>query len=609
MEGKIIKFVCRGDFYFTVEKTLTDKIRAKKVYLGSFVSVEKGGKNDSAPTNCMLDTQYCLKEVWLNFPLDHSSTPQHRHFWDYFPFEGENIREILAKNEDTERFINDVKKSLIDVFENKVNGVDDPFYKCMIIEPKYDKFSVEDFPSPIEKIDCMLQIVSGLKQLRSSNFFENRIVLAHRDLKFLNVMVEKGDTKKIIRLIDFPSIKTIDINSSGSDDATVLGSFSASNTAPEDVVDEYVVDEKVDVWALGGMLAEIFGVWSYSQNSEAVRNPLRILVSVERLPLTDQKACENFYRKKDSEFPSSGSSRCGWLEQTLKNKNISADWTSIGTGYKTVRKLFREALVIDPEKRIRLDDFEKQLERIKQQMERANVASGHSKNKKQFFIFDSTQIAYYKASYLNAAKAVMSNESEIIPVFYKWNNRNGILVSNPNCLSGDDEDGIATIEALEEALGDKKATSNTDYSKSELKACLYDVLQLFKSGGNNYDSAIHIFTPILPRENNMCPFKSGGQKLEVTDILKECQDIKIYVHVPESETSGKEDWYSVESFVQCSGRRKTKEPIVTKPDEKKGVSVVEAPVSPKKRQGRVLGGKRKTDSQTKYNFDSGGHKG
>lgn len=581
-------FDYRGKYYFTVEKRLTAAKRKKQVFLGKFVSKTNGGKNDEAPHNCKLDTTYCLKMVKFDFPIKGFSAPQLRHFWDFFPFEGDNIREILAINIGTENFINDVNNGTIDVFENTVADGSTIHYTCMMIEPKYAAFSIDFFPSAAEKIDCMLQIISGLKQLRSAPFLNGKSVVAHRDLKFKNVMVEKKGKKRNLRLIDFPSVKISDYTSLEIDeddddsDGTSLGGFSQSNSAPENLISEYNISPKTDVFALGGMLAEIFKVWSSIDS----HNPLYILIENSSTAWENPADFADFYRQKNKAYPYFGESTPGWLEKSLEELGFSADWDSIGPAANSIKSLFRAATVIDPEKRISFEDFETRLKYINNIILRNSEKTVKSENKsipktettpmakpkikKQFFLFDLANLDAHKNAYYTEAQMVMKGKHdpwEIVPIRYSWFNELSIAASE-DMLSDTGENNLSSVAELRHYLTNLPSYSISPSFKSPLKACIFSVLQLLTPDNEDYYPELHIFTAIPPTEENMCSLKftdadTGKPKfLSAGEILEKHKSLKIVVHAPESAIAETEDWYTIAPFKTVIEPTKKDEPIL-----------------------------------------------
>ena len=140
----------------------------------------------------------------------------------------------------------------------------------------------------------MHQVICGIEQLMSDKTLNSHKIVAHRDLKFENIMQEDlADGSKRFRIIDFPTVKLSAKNDGHMVDYTHLGFFSYSNTAPEDVVEDYEVSEKTDVFALGMMLAELFGIWEYTLS----RNPLSLLFKcVRTVDVSNSVECSKFFK-------------------------------------------------------------------------------------------------------------------------------------------------------------------------------------------------------------------------------------------------------------------------------------------------------------------------
>ena len=539
---KVIEFEHCGTFNFTVFEEL-NKNRDKKIYIGKFES----NRNEGAPENCECDKLYCMKKAKIVFPNDDFKHPQERHYWDFFSFEGENIREILAMNTGAIQFNQDIQSGKLDVFNNN-NGAE-AIYDCITIEPCYENFNLNDFSSVSEKIDCMKQIVAGLKQLMGSELFVNAHVTAHRDLKIRNVMVEKKENgEKVLRLIDFPSIKTEFDNASEVDpNRTVEGAFSYSNTTPEDVLEEYQVTEKNDVFVLGCILLELFGVYSY----ETIRNPLHIMFKMSNLDIRKKDECANFYKKMQSDYSFEDATKVNWLENFLVENNVYPNWDNIDACKNQIRALFRASTAINPDDRISLDEFEKELNVIKSSLP-ANSQSKPQGLKKTLFLIDVKDFKLHKDVYISKMTEFMKGkwlDIEPVIVGYGWADGNPVLQPTEELVAITEDpirystDMISVIEKLPASKGS---------DKSRLKGCLYEAIKYMK--GTNCTSDIHIFTPIPPTENNMCAFQRAEKtelysteirSLTAREIISEYEGLEVFVYTYRGAI---DSWYKPEFF-------------------------------------------------------------
>ena len=530
----IIKFDYEGTFSFTVTKVLNEE-RAKKVYIGKFES----NRNDFAPKNCVCDKLYCMKKAKIAFPIDDFNRPQKRHFWDFFSFNGDNIREIIAMNNGAINFNNDIQSGQIDILNNN-NGVLSNVYDCITIEPYYQDFNAKDFPSALEKIDCMKQIVAGLKQLMSSELFSSAHITAHRDLKFRNVMVDKKENgEKILRLIDFPSIKTeVDNGSKITFDQTSEGAFSYSNTTPEDVIEEYPVTEKNDVFALGCMLLEIFGVCSF----EKIENPLYILFKKSNLDIEDKEACAKFYMELQNKYPFEGIKEKNWLESFLENHNIYINWDNIDSCKKEIKELFRAATAINPINRVSLNQFEEGLNKIEMTLSRAPQSKPKGM-RKEIFLIDTKDLVSHRFVYISRIQEIMKGkwwDIEPVIIGFDWVDNNTVLQPIGTLVSLSDE-SICYSTELSSAVAKLNSTSAS--YKSCLKGCLFEVIKYME--GTNCTSNIHIFTSVPPTEDNMCPFQYADEddfneikSFTAREIVGEELNVIVYTYQGRTEA-----WY------------------------------------------------------------------
>ena len=204
---------------------------------------------DAVPDGFVKEKEYCLFVYEHNtdvYACEGRRIPGCRQFWDLYPFGGEHIREILLLDDNAER----LQKELMAEGERAMLST--PAGTYMMLEPHYE--DAEDLLKTADvntKLEYLYQCVQALEELYAHSVGDRKVA-AYRDIKLKNTLIEEldGDTFKV-RLIDFA---TIAVGPTG----TVKNIISLGNTAPETVC-EASVDDRVDVWGLGGMLAELFG--------------------------------------------------------------------------------------------------------------------------------------------------------------------------------------------------------------------------------------------------------------------------------------------------------------------------------------------------------------
>lgn len=553
----LIPFVYKGStFLFSPTKCINPSGRDKKVFFGRFAQ-EHNNNYISLPEGIEFDKEYCLKTVFLTFSSNEYLLPPDRHFWDFYPFKGDNLREVIAMNDDAQT-LSEVL-SVTSHRDLKAKLATFSSLSCAIIEPIYSQLDINDFKTPLEKIDCLLQIVSGLKQLFGHSVLANHKIVAHRDLKFGNTVVEKlSDGSKRIRLIDFPSVKTQEPKNTPSANHTQLGFFSYSNTAPEDVLRRYNISEKTDVFALGTMLTEIFKVWDFGE----ICNPLTLLFDCKKdLIVTNWKNCSEFYDMLDRNFKNrTNPDELGWLEIMLDTNNKNAHWNQINQINPSLCKLFRKATNINPKERCSLDEFEKSLLISKNDVITNKVFADHSVSKKiSYFLIDTLNIDEHKNTYVKTVKQIaqITPNTNAAVLTFGWRHKINRMNSDPGALAMNPlaiDDVCCLIARLE-------PTSRENSYASEIKGCLFELSEYLKnqSNYNTFNGEIHIFTPEMPHKDNSCFFEDyikdefGTIKtiyLTNEEICKRFdKSVKIYVHA--YKLSGKlEDasWYTPVPF-------------------------------------------------------------
>ena len=551
------------EYIFTTQNELTSENAYKHIYLGYF-SPEK---NTSLPDGLEFNKEYCLKKAIVTIPLRNSEIPQARHFWDFFPFAGKNLREILSISDDAIRLADLINNGLNPLENNKT--ID--YFRCAVIEPRYEPFRLSDFPTPLEKIDCMLQIIFGLKQLTENRVLRKLKIVAHRDLKFSNVVVEKmTDGSRRIRIIDFPSIKAIPCNDTAEGEAkdvnrTQLGAFSRSNTAPEDVLRKYEISKKTDVFALGTMLAEIFQVWDYN----GITNPLTLLFTLHNIDTSDAQECGKFFETFDRVYPHQTINHKNWLEMALSGHNKDASWNNCCPG---IRTLFRAATVINPDKRITLDSFERGLKKIYSNLIRSKqevfvTQPEHKDISTTYLLVDKSNLNSYIDIYINETNKIHQNMPNTYFDVIGYDCRHASAGSaSPDPVSF--ESSPTPMQEAQRKLRSLNAVSKESMYFSELKRALYDLCCFLENKTNleSFSGDIHILAPEFPDEENTCSFvvpadpSNGGigiRSLTGEDISNMFAnlpvEVRIYVHsFSDTYKPDLPTWYTVINFTDVN---------------------------------------------------------
>lgn len=557
--NQCIHFISGGKSYnFTIDEQLSADGRPKRVLIGRFIS--RGDEfqcNETAPIGVELDKQYCLKAARVYFPLGATSHPQDRQFWDFFPFKGDNLREVVALNDDAAEMSQMLKEGTLD----PLSGNDAYVFNCMVLEPVYQPFNIEQFRTNHEKIDCLLQVVAGLKQLMAEETLQRMKIVAHRDLKFNNVVMEKlGDSYRL-RIIDFPSVKFAPRSGEQTEDHTCMGFFSYCNTAPEDVLSKYTVSGKTDVFALGTMLAELFGVWNYG----GMRNPLKMLFKLaNNINGLDTQACHDFYAGLDKRFAQEDKiDNPTWLETVLASHEKNASWEHVRRVSSDLPMLFRAATMLNPQRRISLRDFERALRQIYNRLPAETVQSAANTpvERMTYFLVDTTDLDVCRRIYIDAVERVMatSPSTRIGLMSYGCQEAKTPQMPDPSPLSFSP---LVVNEALSE-IRNLPSRSRGAADLSGLKGSLYDLSTYLGNASNRqgFNGEIHIFAPETPNEKNTCyfavtttgeggaPTMSARTGREIAETFGE--NVRIYVHTfREDDSMDTPHWYTPVYFAQ-----------------------------------------------------------
>lgn len=554
---KYVPFSHQGNtYYFEVLEEKQGAGHHKKIYFGHFTKdADEAHSNPSLPEGVEYNRQYCLKEAQFYLPLAEQSYPQNRHFWDFYPFEGENLRQVVALNDDAKELTEQLRAGTLDLLESGEKTA----YNCAVLEPVYKPFNPALFRTYAAKVDAMLQIVAGVKQLMQEQALYNYRIIAHRDLKFDNVMMEElPDNHYKLRLIDFPTVKFEPRVITKNKNYTRMGFLSLSNTAPEDVMEKYAVSAKTDVFALGTMLAEILEIWQYGMTW----NPLSLLFSeANGIDFCNVDDCEQFYVRLEERYPYKGTEVPGWLERALDQHDKNAAWGRVERFCPQLRTLFRGATAINPQARMTLDQFESGLMAAGKTLSKITYAEETVEEQISYFLVDTTDLDAYREIYLSGVmSALLKNPQQKIALLpYAGCHAENTLVPSPEAMDPEALPGLDAVNVFRE-LAQTPAGEN---DCSALKGCLFDLCGYLgnETVRQDFGGEIHIFAPVTPNEENMNCFKIieegvGGamqdKLLTGAEIAAQLgEGVSITVHTfAEDAAMDEPGWYTVEFFRQ-----------------------------------------------------------
>lgn len=315
--------------YENVRYTFEVRDEIKNDECGKYI--QKVRFRDRAPGGLRTDSDYILESLYYSHNVYITHVPALRQYWDFFPFEGDNFREILLCNDEASKLQKSLRENGDTAMTQYTEGT-----IFMLLEPLYDDKVTKDKLKQHGdlRLEYLRQCCLGLQQLyRNGVKCKSKLGAdiaarfdAYRDLKLGNALLQWDSPGKAftVRLIDFA---TVHVEPSGN--ATNKGAISPSNTAPEDQNTSYIVGPHTDVWALGGMLGELFGSCN---------------------PVSALNDDSDWLKKK---CPTGHD----WMEEKLGDK---FSWDADGT--EDIKELFRSATKIKPGDRISVDEFRGKLE-------------------------------------------------------------------------------------------------------------------------------------------------------------------------------------------------------------------------------------------------------
>lgn len=472
----------------------------KAVYCGEFVH--------AAPAGLQCGVPYCVKRIHIL----HADKPQGRDYYDLVDFRGDHLREILAWNPAAEQCRREIKES------GKCNN----HGECWIVEPLY-KSSREfftnsgDYPVSV-RLDLLMQYALGCMELGKNQLGGIR-VLAHRDLKADNGMLDDRFGKIRIRLIDFASIRLDKVHlhtrqqvetAANLDNTYDPGAMSSSNTAPEYLSEEFgPVQDKTDVYALGMLLGNLF---LRDEDGRYVNPSFRWVRqngwSEDGRYVDENKLLTGFQRcmhvdVQESRWHST------WIEQDLHGKlrweNIADK--SIRDG---LRKLFFHATRIQVKDRMGLKQFITELDKLIQ-LDAKSVA----KAPVSMYLIDLTDFDRFRDSYSKMARYVFAQEKQVYGA-----STQALWVAYRNALPSDKstEDAVKVMNTgnLATSAADLSSilascnTRNGTGSNMLTQAAFYGFKALRQLTNNPqsryaFTGRLHLFMPRIPEFSQMLP--------------------------------------------------------------------------------------------------------
>ena len=545
---EMIPYVCQSEQYFFEGECIypaRGEFTGKWIYIGNFT-----GKNPH-PDRLKPGGKYALVKIEVSDRnLSYNFQPQNRQYWDAASFSGDHLREVLGRDDEARR--------LADALER---GVEPSHGVYQFVEPVYlEVGQVEPRLTPYERLDVMEQSCCALEELYGFRA-KNSAILAHRDFKLDNLMIEAGGERFRVRLIDFASICC------EAGDGTLKTVTSASNSAPEVVgvrgveLTGFEVSRKTDVFAMAGVLAQLFGSC----------NPIRAwndpfwpgpgeqgIFATQRATDSIRDAYEQVLARYDS-IPEGIS----WVEHERVGK-FSWDTSVDRELLEMVQALFRDMIHIQPDRRLSLEEVHRRLEDILRWMEDRQMntrcgspklyAPAPRKGNRSVYMVDRNGLERNRLAYTVAMKRAWpggrSGETAYV------------------CAYGTVSDPVLTDEALKRGCkaipacpGVETLCASLPYlpdAEEGYSLLVPALVSLHEQGafGQEFSGTVHIFTPAAEGKH----LSYRGYDLPAAANLLRAQGAKIILHSV-TAAKGEAQWYDRwEELLRSSvGGKKTEE--------------------------------------------------
>lgn len=522
------------------------KDRCKNVYRGYFI--------DRAPNGVEPNVVCWLKQIRIDEKREY---PQLREQYDMADFpegQSEHLRHLLARNPEADRIVQEIR----DGHTPRAQA------DCFMVERSYAELLPEhiQYLTPRERLEYICQYCTALKELyKTSKSVYNWPVAAHRDVKIGNGLILRYNGRFQVVLLDFSSIRfeadsphapipdtyRPEFISSKGSQGTNPYLMSHENTCLEIVSSKYPTTRATDVYALGTMLASLFGYVTPNH-----RNPNAYLCTKPD-PQDNQKRITLDHHMMEARLlhllprdKKLGDVYRGttWMEQTLEQARTPFTWGDPkGAPYhldaellEQVKELFFEATRMDPADRISMEDFHVRIQTLK------NATPKERSNSPKLYMFSECvylihqdALQEHKAWMQDIVASSLDRPDSDFPIHLCW-----YQSRRENTDADDTDDAFTPITSARELLtkiGARSASASAQYHS--LVHALYGVWCNYDSYQyeNSFNGTIHIFSSEAFEGKVFRPIIVNGKKYTFNQLLEHLTklqnaELKVRFHSP-----------------------------------------------------------------------------
>lgn len=417
------------------------EMRNAEGFKDHYKSVYKGYFLGQAPEGVEPNVVCWLKVVEFS---EETAYPQLREQYDLVDFpedQAPRIRRPLARNPEAVRIAQALKNGEEPCLSERL---------CYMVERSYGELTPEDiqYLTPWERLEYVDQYCAALEELYEvSTAVYGWPVEAHRDVKLGNGLILREKDRFQVKLLDFSSIRFERdsayaeyprpefVSDEGGQNTKPL-TMSDENTCLEIVSSDYPTTRRADVYALGAMLAGMFGyvLPGYRNPNTCICTRPNGMKGGPRISQDKDEIAERLmvFLPKDKRL---GDTYPGttWMEERLSQSGTPFTWGDpVSAPYKLdrelldqVKALFFDATRIDPADRIDLEEFHDRVHRLKNWLQkRTGKQTGRSSKlylqPECVYVLHQRDLLENRTVLKRAAVQTMEQEDSFLPVQLCW---------------------------------------------------------------------------------------------------------------------------------------------------------------------------------------------